>query len=82
MALKRIHASLLIVAVLFVLANPPITDSYPYRDIRCIDYLAQNTLYGGQPECVQPPAIYAWGLVSKALLQPLTYFLVLVLNIV
>ncbi|MBD3388098.1 MAG: hypothetical protein GF416_03540 [Candidatus Altiarchaeales archaeon] len=35
--------------------------AYQYRWFNCLDYLKEGTLYGGQPECVQPPMVYFTG---------------------
>ena len=52
MASVREHAAISLVLVLAasMVAYPPGSTAYPYRDYRCPGYLAQGVLYGGQPE--------------------------------
>lgn len=56
--------SFAMVAIFSGLSFPIGSVAYPQRDIRCIKYLGEGTLYGGQPECVQPPLTYALGLAA------------------
>ncbi|MBU0762825.1 MAG: hypothetical protein KKD39_07340, partial [Candidatus Altiarchaeota archaeon] len=74
-----------VVCVFYFLTAGFSLDGYSIRDIRCIQYLRQGTLYGGQAECVQPPMMYLFGvfltLFGVALLQPLTYLSILCLNV-
>ena len=54
--------------MLFVLVSSAVylmsffeVSGYQTRNLRCINYLIEGSLYGGQPECVQPPFIYVFG---------------------
>lgn len=58
---------------------------YSHRDLRCINYLVRGELYGGQPECVQPPMMYFFGafysLFSEDAVQPMANATVVFANI-
>jgi hypothetical protein len=73
-----------IVVSLLALNSSQSPPPYQYRWTRCIQYLAGGTLYHGQPECEQPPMIFAVGLLFQAFgdggLQTLSTLLFVVLN--
>ncbi len=71
-----------LVIVTFLIAYPFSFVTYPHRDYRCIDYLGAGTLYGGQPECVQPPMIYALGVLLPGDVQLSFWFVMLLAHFV
>jgi|GEM_PF-3845980 len=74
--------SVILVSLLFIISHHPDRVAFPHRDIRCIGYLLDGTLYGGQPECVQPPAAYAMGAALSFFgdVQAMTYLALIGLN--
>src|SRR5437763_968752 len=81
----RFILCLFIVSLLFYVMTFFQTPGYSFRDLRCINYLVDGTLYGGQPECVQPPMMYFlgafFGLISPAHLQFLSNLTILAANV-
>ncbi|MBD3388779.1 MAG: hypothetical protein GF416_06895 [Candidatus Altiarchaeales archaeon] len=86
----HVRRSALVFAVLAVLLSFSIVSyfqvaGYQYRWVRCIDHFLDGSLYGGQPECAQPPVVYAVGavlsLISFGHLQAASTLLSIALNI-
>ncbi len=73
------------VFVMFFLMASPDDHGYNPRDLRCINYLVSGTLYGGQPECVQPPMMYIAGaffwILSESHLEYFANLAIVVLNV-
>jgi len=83
---KWVHFLVLImvVAASFTLLSAFQEPGFEYRGLRCIGYFLNGSLYGGQPECEQPPMSYIVGAVLSAIpffgIQSLSNILLIILN--
>jgi hypothetical protein len=81
---QLLAVSIIVVLAGFMAASAFQLPGYPYKYIRCIGYLREGTLYGGQPECEQGPAVFAVGLalssLGEGMIQPASNVLLIALN--
>jgi hypothetical protein len=65
--IRWVKVLFILCVALYAAGRKPLWDDYVYGGQRmCIDYLAEGTLYSGQPYCNQAPLVYYYGLAVKS----------------
>jgi hypothetical protein len=76
---KKVYALILIVTILSWAAYPV---DYQHNDKkRCVNYLLDGTLYGGQPECASSPLEFFVAAFAPSHLQGAWFYIIMLLSV-